>query len=76
MPVKLGCCMLAIRAFNANDAMVGEELTEGGELASAIALLFADPHAAYLHVHFATDNRYAARVERFPLPEPLRPHQP
>jgi hypothetical protein len=76
VPLKLRCRMLAVRAFNANHAMVGEELTEGGKLASAVALLFADPHAAYLHVHFATDNRYAARVERFPLPEPLRPHQP
>jgi Protein of unknown function (DUF1203) len=67
--------MLAVRASNANGAVVGEELIEGGKLASAIALLFADPHAGYL-VHFAIDNCYAARGERFPIPEPLGPHQP
>jgi hypothetical protein len=55
--------------------MVGEELVEGGKLASAIALLFTDPHAAYLRIHFATDNCYAARVDRFPIPEPLQPQQ-
>jgi hypothetical protein len=73
VPVKLRYRMLAVRAFNANDVMVGEALIEGGKLASASALLFADPHAAYLHVHFATDNCYAARVDRFPIAEPLQP---
>jgi hypothetical protein len=61
VPVKLRCRVLAVRAFNANDVIVGEELIEGGKLASAIALLFADRHASYLHIYFATDNCYAAR---------------
>jgi hypothetical protein len=73
VPVKLRCRMLVARSFDANDGMIGEALIEGSRLMSAIAQLFADPRAAYLHVHFATDNCYAARVDRFPIPEPLQP---
>src|SRR5271156_2339226 len=76
VPVKLGCLILAVRAFNANDMTVGEEFVEGKKLASAIELLFADRQASYLLVFFATDDRYAGRVVRFPFPEPLPPHGP
>jgi hypothetical protein len=65
--------MLAVRAFNANDMTVGEELVDGKKLAIAIELLFADRQASYLLVYCATDNSYAARVDRFPIPEPLLP---
>jgi hypothetical protein len=75
VPVKLHCRMLAVRAFNANDMTVGEELVDGTKLARAIELLFADRQASYLLVYFATDNSYAARVDRFPTPEPLPPHR-
>jgi hypothetical protein len=44
--------------------MVGWELVAGNELESAIERLFANPRAAYLHVHFAAPGCYAARVER------------
>ena len=76
VPVKLRCRMLAVRAFDANDVIIGENLVEGGRLASAIVQLLADSHTAYLRVYFATDNCYAARVDRFPIPEPLQPHRP
>ncbi len=76
VPVKLRCRMLAVYAFDANDMKVGEHLVEGKKLASAIEWLFADRHTSYLLVYFATDNDYAARVDRFPNPEPLLPHGP
>jgi Protein of unknown function (DUF1203) len=76
VPVKLRCRMLAVRTFDLNHMAVGEELCEGKNLASAIALLFANQQPAYLHIYFATDNCYAARVDRFPIPEPLEPRQP
>jgi hypothetical protein len=44
--------------------MVGCELIEGRELKAAIERRFADPRAAYLHVHFAAPGCYAARIER------------
>ncbi len=43
--------------------MIGQELIEGGRL-DAIARLFADVRATYLHVHFAAPGCYAARIER------------
>jgi hypothetical protein len=73
VPVKLRCRMLVARSFDANSEMIGEGLIEGAKLANVIVQLFADARAAYLHVHFATDNCYAARVNRFPIPEPLVP---
>jgi hypothetical protein len=65
VPVKLRCRMLDVRAFDVHDDMVGQELSEGAKLAGVIAQLFADRRAAYIHVYFATDQTYAARVDRF-----------
>jgi Protein of unknown function (DUF1203) len=65
VPVKLRCRMLDVRAFDVHDKMVGRAHSEGETLADIIKQLFADPHARYLHVHFATDDAYAARVDRF-----------
>ena len=44
--------------------MVGWEMVEGRVLEDAIARLFSDAKAAYLHVHFAAPGCYAARVDR------------
>jgi hypothetical protein len=64
VPEQLRCRMLAVRAFDADAMMVGRELVDGRELEAAIERLFADPHAAYLHIHFAAPGCYAARVDR------------
>jgi hypothetical protein len=64
VPERLRNRTLAVRAFDAEAMMVGFELTDGEKLESAIARLFADTRAAYLHVNFAAPGCYAARVER------------
>jgi hypothetical protein len=64
VPEQLRKRTLAVRAFDADAMMVGRELIEGGKLENAIERLFADPRAAYLHVHFAAPGCYAACVER------------
>jgi hypothetical protein len=64
VPEQLRKRMLAVRSFDADAMLVGWELAEGAKLEDTIALLFADPRAAYLHVHFAAPGCYAARVER------------
>jgi hypothetical protein len=64
VPEQLRRRMLAVRAFDADAMMVGHELLEGQRIEQAIERLFADPAAAYLHVHFASPGCYAARVER------------
>lgn len=64
VPAQLRSRMLAARAFDAEGMMVGCELVDGQMLEAAVARLFADPRAAYLHLHFAAAGCYAARVER------------
>jgi hypothetical protein len=64
VPEQLRQRLLAVRAFDANAMMVGWELIDGRELKDAIARLFGQPEASYLHVHYAAPGCYAARVER------------
>jgi hypothetical protein len=64
VPQQLRLRTLAVRAFDRNGMMLGFLLSEGSELEAAIRRLFANPEAAYLHVHFAAPGCYAARVER------------
>jgi len=64
VPEQLRKRTLAARAFDSDGMMVKFELVEGTKLEEAIERLFADPRAAYLHVHFAAPGCYAARVER------------
>jgi len=64
VPEQLRRRQLAVRAFDAKAMMLGWELVEGQALEAAIERLFADPRAAYLHIHFAAPGCYAARVDR------------
>jgi hypothetical protein len=64
VPEQLRIRTLAVRAFDSNAMLVGWELIEGRELEAATERLFANPKAAYLHVHFAAPGCYAARVDR------------
>jgi hypothetical protein len=64
VPEQLRARTHAVRAFDADAMMVGHELIEGEKIEDAIARLFANPRAAYLHVHFASPGCYAARIDR------------
>jgi len=64
VPEQLRIRTLAVRAFDADAMMVGWELIDGHHLETAVERLFADPRAAYLHVHYAAPGCYAARIDR------------
>jgi hypothetical protein len=64
VPDQLRKRTLAVRAFDADAMLIGHELIDGAKVEDAIERLFADPRAAYLHVHFAAPGCYAARVDR------------
>ncbi len=64
VPEQLRKRTLAVRAFDGDAMMIGYELIGGAQLEDAIARLFADERAAYLHIHFAAPGCYAARIER------------
>ena len=69
VPLVLGTRLLSVRAFNAQGMMLDADCVEGTELEPLIDRLFADPEAAYLHVHNARRGCFAARVDRAPVPE-------
>ncbi len=64
VPEQLRLRTLAVRAFDTDAMMAGWVLVEGRDLEAAIERQFANPHAAYLHIHFAAPGCYAALVER------------
>jgi len=64
VPEQLRKRTLAARAFDQHGMMVARELVEGAALEGVIERLFAEPGAAYLHLHYAAPGCYAARVER------------
>lgn len=55
---------LSLRAYDEAGMMVDAELTSGAAIEEVIARLFANPQAAYIHVHNAGRGCYAARVDR------------
>ena len=64
VPQQLRKRTLAARSFDRDGMMVERELIEGTALEGAIDRLFANPRAAYLHIHYAAPGCYAARVDR------------
>jgi len=64
IPAQLRSRTLSVRAFDERGLLVGADLTEGTALEGIITQRFADPRAAYIHVHYAKPGCYAARVER------------
>lgn len=64
IPEQLRIRLLSVRAFDADDMMIDAEVLEGSGLEAEIERLFADPRAAYLHVHNARRGCFAARVDR------------
>jgi hypothetical protein len=54
---------ISLRAFDASGDMVDADLAEG-DFEPAIARLFGNPEAAYIHAHYAKRGCYAARIDR------------
>jgi hypothetical protein len=63
-PECLRLRMLSLRAFDASGDMVDADLTDGRDIEAAIARLFANPAADYIHAHYAKRGCYAARIDR------------
>ena len=64
VPPMLRRRLLSLRAFDGAHELVAADVVEGGDLEAAIARLFADPAAAYLHAHAAKPGCYLARIAR------------
>ncbi len=64
VPELLRRRILSLRAYDESGMMVWAEVAPGTELELGIERLFAIPHAAYLHIHYAQPGCYACRVDR------------
>ena len=56
--------LMSVRAYSADGLMRDADVADGGEVETLIGRLFADPHAAYLHLHNARPGCYSCLVER------------
>jgi hypothetical protein len=63
-PEQLRGRLLSVRGYDADGMMVDAEVTDGRELEPVLARLFTIPSIGYVHLHFARQGCYAARVER------------
>jgi hypothetical protein len=64
VPDMLRSRLLSLRAFDAQGMLLDADVVEGSEMEALVERLFADPHVACIHVHFAKPGCYAARLER------------
>lgn len=64
VPTMLRTRMLSVRSFDPDGMMRDADVTDGGAIEGTIARLLGDPAIAYLHLHFAKQGCYAARVVR------------
>jgi hypothetical protein len=64
LPEMLRDRLLSVRAFDANDMLVGADVVDGNQAEEVIAKFFQDPAVEFLHVHFAKPGCYACRIDR------------
>ncbi|MEZ6001650.1 DUF1203 domain-containing protein [Hyphomonas sp.] len=59
--------IISLRAFDSEGMMVNAEVMNGIDVAAGIRTLFGHPPTEYIHLHFAKQGCYAARVDRSPF---------
>lgn len=64
IPEQLRKRLLSIRGFDAEGMMLEADVSEGATVEPVIARMFANNRIAYLHLHYARQGCYAARVDR------------
>jgi hypothetical protein len=64
VPEVMRVRLMNLRAFDANDLMIGADVVDGRELEASIEVLLANPETAYIHAHYAMRGCYSARITR------------
>jgi hypothetical protein len=64
VPTQLRNRLLALRAYDESDSMLGAHVVDGNEVEVVIQRLFEDPRAKYIHVHNARPGCFACQIER------------
>jgi hypothetical protein len=55
---------ISIRAYDADHLMIDASVCEGRDVAQSIRAMFADAHAAYIHLHNAKRGCFSCAVNR------------
>lgn len=64
LPEMLRSRLLSVRAFDAQDMLVGADVIEGDRVEEVIARFFEEPAVQFLHLHFAKPGCFACRIDR------------
>ena len=64
VPDMIRSRIISLRGFDAAGMMVAADVADGCGVAESIETLFSDPLTEYIHLHFAKQGCFAARVER------------
>ncbi|HPF22014.1 MAG TPA: DUF1203 domain-containing protein [Hyphomonas sp.] len=64
VPLMIRRRIISLRAFDANGMMIEADVTEGENVAARIEALFGNPSTEVIHLHFAKQGCFAARVSR------------
>ena len=64
VPEMIRSRIISLRAFDREGMMIQADIAAGEDLPARIDTLLGDPAAEYLHLHFAKQGCFAARVDR------------
>lgn len=64
VPAQQRSRLLSVRAYDPDGIMVDADVSEGQELESLIARMFARNDVEFLHAHYARRGCYACRIDR------------
>lgn len=64
VPEQLSSRLLSVRGFSSEHMMLAAEVVDGHEAAGLFDRMLEDDRIGYLHVHYARQGCYAARVDR------------
>ncbi len=64
VPLQLRKRLLSIRAYDQNGMMLEADVADGTAVEPVIARMFGNDKVVYLHLHYARQGCYAARVDR------------
>lgn len=64
VPLQLRKRLLSIRAYDQSGMMLEADVAEGAVVEPVIARMLGNDKVSYLHLHYARQGCYAARVDR------------
>lgn len=64
VPLMIRQRIISLRAFDADGMMIAADVAGGEDVAERIGTLFGNPSTEVIHLHFAKQGCFAARVSR------------